>query len=416
MTHATALRRTTREGLRAAVHRNKALSKRGMLERLFTISFRGLVYSQIWEDPLIDIEALQIAPGDHIVAIASGGCNVLSYLIEDPGRITAVDLNGAHVALNRLKLCAARHFPDHATFFRFFGSAAAHENIAAYRHYLRPHLDPVSCKYWESRDFSGRRRLGMFTRNIFRYGLLGNFIGAAHWLAKLYGCDLKRLLEARSLEEQRLLFERIVAPMFDQRFVRWLVRHPASLYGLGIPPSQYKALAGADRNGMSGVLRARLERLACDFEFKDNYFAWQAFGRSYAGSGEAASLPPYLASRHFASIKACADRVDVRHGSFTEFLLTSPDASLDRYVLLDAQDWMTDADLTTLWAEITRTAKPGARVIFRTAAEPSLLPGRIPDAILARWAYDEDYCRGLTARDRSSIYGGFHLYELRAAS
>ena len=58
MTHVTALRRTTREGLRAAVHRSRALSKRGMLERLFTISFRGLVYSQIWEDPLIDIEAL----------------------------------------------------------------------------------------------------------------------------------------------------------------------------------------------------------------------------------------------------------------------------------------------------------------------------------------------------------------------
>lgn len=416
MTHVTALRRTTREGLSAAVHRSKALSKRGMLERLFTMSFRGLVYSQIWEDPLIDIEALRIVPGDHIVAIASGGCNVMSYLIEDPGHITAIDLNGAHVALNRLKLCAARHLPDYATFFRFFGSAAARENITAYRCYLQPHLDPASRKYWESRDLSGRHRLGMFTRNIFRYGLLGTFIGAAHRLAKLYGCDLGRLLEARSLEEQRLLFERVVAPVFDQPFVRWLVKQPASLYGLGIPPSQYKALAGADRNGMSGVLRSRLERLACDFEFKDNYFAWQAFGRSYAGSGEAASLPPYLASRNFASIKARADRVDVRHGSFTEFLKTSPDASLDRYVLLDAQDWMTDADLTMLWSEITRTAKPGARVIFRTAAEPSLLPGHIPDAILARWAYDEDYCRGLTARDRSSIYGGFHLYELRAVA
>jgi S-adenosylmethionine-diacylglycerol 3-amino-3-carboxypropyl transferase len=414
LTHVTALRRTTREGLRAAVHRSRALSKSGMLERLFTVSFRGLVYSQIWEDPLIDIEALRIAPGDHVVAIASGGCNVLSYLIADPGRITAVDLNGAHVALNQLKLCAARHFPDHATFFRFFGSAAARENIAAYHRYLRPHLDPVSRKYWESRDLLGRRRLGMFTRNIFRYGLLGTFIGASHRLARLYGCDLSRLLEAGSLAEQRLLFERIVAPVFDEPLVRWLVKQPASLYGLGIPPSQYGVLAGADRNGMSGVLRRRLERLACNFEFEDNYFAWQAFGRRYAGSGEEASLPPYLAARNFAAVKARAGRVDVRHLSFTDFLKTSPDASIDRYVLLDAQDWMTDADLTALWREITRTAGPGARVIFRTAAEPSLLPGRIPEAILRCWTYDADYCRALTTRDRSSIYGGFHLYELRA--
>ena len=37
---------------------------------------------------------------------------------------------------------------------------------------------------------------------------------------------------------------------------------------------------------------------------------------------------------------------------------------------------MNDADLTALWTEITRTARPGARVIFRTAADERLLPGR----------------------------------------
>ena len=41
---------------------------------------------------------------------------------------------------------------------------------------------------------------------------------------------------------------------------------------------------------------------------------------------------------------------------------------------------MTDAQLNALWTEITRTARPGARVIFRTAAEPSLLPGRVATA------------------------------------
>ena len=35
-----------------------------------------------------EMEALAIQPGDHIVAIASGGCNILSYLTGDPARIT----------------------------------------------------------------------------------------------------------------------------------------------------------------------------------------------------------------------------------------------------------------------------------------------------------------------------------------
>ena len=124
-----------------------------------------------------------------------------------------------------------------------------------------------------------------------------------------------------------------------------------------------------------------------------------------------AALPPFLHERNFEAIRARADRVDVRHESFTGFLAASPAASADCYVLLDAQDWMNDAELTALWTEIDRTARPGARVIFRTAANERLLPGRIPAAILDRWSYDANACRRFTERDRSSIYGGFHLYQ-----
>ena len=60
--------------------------------------------------------------------------------------------------------------------------------------------------------------------------------------------------------------------------------------------------------------------------------------------------------------------------------------------------------------KITRTARPGARVIFRTAAEPSLLPGRVDETVLAQWRYETELSRDLTRRDRSAIYGGFHLY------
>src|SRR3546814_19540089 len=90
-----------------AVHRHRHLSRQGLLERAFTFAFRGLVYAQIWEDPAVDMEALAITPDCHVVTIASGGCNVLSYLTADPARLTAVDLNTANIALNRLKLAAA---------------------------------------------------------------------------------------------------------------------------------------------------------------------------------------------------------------------------------------------------------------------------------------------------------------------
>lgn len=404
--------KTRHEPVRDAVHQHEKLSRAGVLERAFTFAFRGLVYAQIWEDPVIDMEALAITPDCRIVTIASGGCNVLSYLTVDPASVTAVDLNTAHVALNRLKIVAARHLPDYASFYRFFGAADAQANLRAYKLHIRPFLDETSRRYWEGRDLLGRRRIGGFTKNFYKRGLLGGFIGTAHLLARLYGIEPKELLKAETIEEQRAIFEERLAPIFDKKFVRWLIDQPASLFGLGIPPAQYDALAADDPQGIGAVLRGRLEKLACDFDVRDNYFAQQAFGRRYAAAPDA-SLPPYLQEKNYAAIVDRIDRVEMLHASFTEHLAAQPDASHDRYLLLDAQDWMTDAQLTALWTELTRTAKPCARVVFRTAAAPSLLPGRVPPAILDRWDYRAEQSLGFTARDRSSIYGGVHLYVLK---
>ncbi len=404
------IRRNT--AVRAAVHQHNHLSKSGVLERAFTFAFRGLVYAQIWEDPVVDMEALAITADSHVVTIASGGCNVLSYLTADPKAITAVDLNTAHVAYNRLKIEAARRLPDYASFYRFFGAADQKANVKAYKAFVRPHLDETTRRYWEGRGLTGRRRIGGFARNIYKRGLLGGFIGTAHLLARVYKIDLKAVLEAGSIEEQRRIFETRLAPVFDKKFVRWLIDQPASLFGLGIPPAQYEALANDDPEGIRAVLRRRLEKLACDFDVKDNYFAQQAFGRRYERI-EGASVPPYLEAANYADVVARIDRVEMLHANFIDHLAGLPDASRDRYVLLDAQDWMTDAQLTALWTEITRTAKPGARVLFRTAAAPTLLPGRVPDDVLARWDYRAAESLDYTQRDRSSIYGGVHLYVLK---
>jgi S-adenosylmethionine-diacylglycerol 3-amino-3-carboxypropyl transferase len=395
--------------LRNAVHRHRPLSRRGLQERLFTFVFSGLVYPQIWEDPVIDLEALRLADGERLVAIASGGCNVLSYLAAADARITAVDLNPAHVALNRLKLAAFAHLPGYDDVHRFFVDADSAANLDAYERWLRPRLDEATRGYWDGRDPLGRRRIGYFASNLYRHGLLGLFIGAGHALARLHGRDPSRILEADSRAEQSAVFHGEIAPLFRLPHIRWLLGRPSALFGLGIPPSQFDALKGDAH--MADVLLARLEQLACGFDLRHNYFAAQAFGRRYHGS-----LPPYLEPSHYETLRARIGRVDVRHQALTEHLAAEPSVSYDAYVLLDAQDWMTDDQLTALWTQIDRTARPGARVVFRTAGEHSILPGRVPDRILARFAYDGPACRAWTPRDRSSIYGGFHCYVNRTGA
>jgi len=411
----TAARRATISGLDKAVHRYAALSPQGLRERLFTRLFQGLVYPQIWEDPLVDMEALAIKPGDHIVAIASGSCNILSYLIADPGRITAVDLNHAHIALGHLKIAAVRHLPSHWHFENFFVKANQPSNIAFFDEFILPHLNEQSRRYWQERDLFGRRRISAFARGFYSTGLLGRFIGLSHGLGRLLGVNVSQIAKATSLEEQRAIFDQSIAPLFDHWVLRWIVKHPASLYGLGIPPAQYAALAGGHEAGLHGLLRERVEKLACGFPIKDNYFARQAFGRQYDAALNGA-LPPYLEARNFRAVQDRINRLEIKHASLTDILAAVAPQSVDCIVLLDAQDWMDTQQLTDLWRQINRSAAPGARVIFRTAADERLLPGRVPDAILSQWHYNAEKSAELHARDRSSIYGAFHLYERRGAA
>ncbi|MEE4537350.1 MAG: DUF3419 family protein [Erythrobacter sp.] len=392
-----------------AVVRKDAKTKDKFLDKAFALAFNGLVYAQIWEDPVVDMEGLAIEPDSRVMCIASGSCNALSYLTANPASVTAVDLNRAHVALGQLKITAIRHLPNYERFHRFFAHADHKENKAVYKEMIAPHLDTESRRYWEKRDITGRRRISYFTKGLYRQGLLGNFIGLAHLFAKLYKVDLNKLLKAETMEEQRAVFERELAPIFDKKFIRWLTDQPASLFGLGIPPAQFDELAGDER--MAEVLRRRLEKLACDFEVKDNYFAWQAFGRGYSRS-EDAPLPPYLQRANWDVMRERIDRADVVRANMVHWIGDREEASMDRFVLLDAQDWMNNAQLDELWGRITRASRPGARVLFRTAAEPTMLPGRLDDAILGRWRYKEALSTDLTARDRSSIYGGVHVYEL----
>ncbi len=394
--------------LAGALFRHRGFSLDALQERLFAFAFSGLVYAQIWEDPEIDMEAMELAPGHRVVTIASGGCNALSYLSRSPARVEAVDLNASHVALGRLKAAAIRHLPSQGDVVRFLGTPTEPVNAKAYDRFLRDRLDPATRRHWDGRDWRGRRRIDGFDRNIHRSGLLGLWIGLAHLAARLHGVDPSRILEARTIGEQRRFFDETLKPLFAKPAIRWLTQQRSSLFGLGIPPAQYERLLADGSGTMAHVLAARLEKLACHFPLADNYFAWQAFGRRYAETGR---LPPFLEAANHQAVRNATPRLSFTQIDMTSFLARKQAACVDRFVVLDAQDWMSDAQLNALWHEIERTAAPRARVIFRTGGVRSVVEGRVAPAVLDHWHYHAARSAELCARDRSAIYGGFHLYE-----
>ena len=88
--------------IRTAVYQNKAVSRaRHLRAAVRAGSFPGWSTRRSGRIPDVDMEAMELAEGHRVVTIASGGCNMLAYLTRSPASIDAVDLNQAHIALNR---------------------------------------------------------------------------------------------------------------------------------------------------------------------------------------------------------------------------------------------------------------------------------------------------------------------------
>jgi S-adenosylmethionine-diacylglycerol 3-amino-3-carboxypropyl transferase len=406
----------TIEMLAAAVHQHGAVSPQGLLERLFTLWFNGFVYNQIWEDPNVDLEALQLASDSSVLTISSGGCNVLNYLVLEPAAITAVDLNPYHIYLTRLKLVALERLPDYDSFFRFFASADDETNLNNYGTYIRAHLDDASREFWEGKTYFAKlffrgRRIDYFSKNLYNYARNGSFLRFFHWFARAIGRDPARILSASSMAEQETIYNETIGPFFDNLLIRGISRLPLTLFGLGIPPQQYKSLSEEFPTGMIEVYRQRIKRLACGFPIDNNYFAWQAFSRRYDCVSRCA-LPEYLKEENYRILKESVGNVRTRICSVVDHLKSEPEGSFDRFVFLDAQDWMKPNQIEDLWKAIARAGRPGSRIIFRTGASGSPVEGSLSGRLRDRFRYERDLSLRLHKKDRAAIYGGFHVYAL----
>jgi S-adenosylmethionine-diacylglycerol 3-amino-3-carboxypropyl transferase len=398
--------------IRDAVEFNSPYSIDGILERIFSLWFNHFVYNQIWEDPKVDVAALEIDSKSRILTIASGGCNVLNYLNMRPRHIYAVDVNRNQLQFARLKLTALRYLPDYESFLNFYGYADKQLNIENYYNFLRSHLDREARQFWEYRSRLKKPKILYFHRNVYRYGLMGYFIRVLHWFACNLGPDPAQLLSISCPKEREEFFESKYAPIFRHWSIKFLGRFPFFLYCLGIPPQQFREVKKDCNGSLSELYFERIKRLICTFPIENNYFAWQALDCRY-NCEDQESLPDYLQQANYDKIKAHADNVSYHLQSTTNFLKTKPANSINRYVFLDSMDWMNNDAIAELWAEVARTGQPASRIIFRTGSRVSPVEKALPESLMNRFQYEEERSKELHEQDRSALYGGFHLYIFR---
>jgi S-adenosylmethionine-diacylglycerol 3-amino-3-carboxypropyl transferase len=393
-----------------AVRSSKDDEEATVWDRLYAFWFRRLVYTQIWEDPVADLAALRLSVGSTIVTLSSGGCNALSYLMAQPAQVYAVDLNEAHLALIKLKLAGLRAFSDYSDFWQFFGAADKPANSDLYRARLRPWLDAQARAYWDKRNIIGRPRHAYFADGFYRHGMLGRFIGLAHFAAKRCGIDPAILLNGKTDAPARIAALKRLDRVFHSPLVRLITATPALLFGLGIPPRQRALLGGGAP--LNDVLHKRLLRLIDGHPNDTNYFAWQALHRGYAGPGDRC-LPPYLQRRQYERMRNGAGLIIPHHAGLRQFLEGLPAREVDAVILLDSQDWMATDEIRALWNAIDRAGSDNVHVIFRTAGEGSPIESDELASLRRIWRRDDERSAVGFELDRSGIYGGFHCYGRR---
>ena len=380
----------------------------------------NLVYNNCWEDPRLDREALRLGPDDRVLVITSAGCNALDYALDGPRHVHAVDLNPKQNALLELKRAGIRTL-DYETFFAMFGKGRVRGFQDVYEGALRPELPEATRKYWDSHQhfFSDRRGKPSF---YFR-GTSGFFARAVNrYLDSVASVrdSLEAILAARSIEEQREIYERNLRETVWSRWLRWIIRRDATLSLLGVPRPQRVQVERDYVGGIGQFIEDCVEAVFARLPLADNYF-WRVY---LTGEYTPECCPEYLKPDNFERLKAgLVDRVSTHTDSVTGFLRKDQPV-ITRFVLLDHMDWLStfrQADLSEEWQAIVDSAAPGARILWRSGG----LRSDFVDRVLVRFGqrparvgeilhYDRPQAAQLHELDRVHTYGSFWIANLAA--
>ncbi len=322
--------------------------------------FSDIIYAQCWEDPESDRAAFQIQKDDVIFSITSGGCNVLSFLADDPRKIIALDLNPAQSFLLDLKMAAFREL-EYEQLLAFVGVWNASNRQETYQQ-LRPHLAPASRAFWDAHIekirvgiiHSGRyeKYMGLL-RKLLRV-LIGKSVIAQIFTitdnqerANLY--DRRWNNKRWKMFTRLLLSRRMMSLFFDKSFFTYLDRS----FSFG--------------DHFAGKTARAIKLLPV----QKNYFLAYILLGKYPGES---ALPLYLRKENYPLIRSRLDRIHLVTGNCQDFFQSLADNQISKFNFSNIFEWMSETDCESLLRQTIRVARSGAILTYRNLLVPRRHP------------------------------------------
>lgn len=352
-----------------------------------------LVFTHNWEDPEADHAALKIKNGDAILAITSGGCNVLGFLLSDPELIYSIDINPAQSWLLELKIAAikALNFDE----FLSFAGLKEHDNRTALYEKIKPYLSKEATEFW-----NGQHKI--IEKGFFMNGKYERFIRlAGKFLNLLQGRKRVRgLFKEKTAKDQESYFDNV----WDTKRFHYLFKilfNKRMLAKRGLVADYFHFDDGSSSFAESFYNRSK--KAFRDIPVKGNYFLSLYLLGKYNDSNE---VPAYLKEENFELIRSRVDRIKIITSDAQGWLDSMPPESINCFALSNICELMSEKDTHRLFSAVLQTARKNAKIIFRNL----MIPREVPEDLRSMIIKEEGLSKEIQFNDRSFVYGKVAAY------
>lgn len=364
-------------------------------EKLFS---RAFVYNILWEDTEVDERFLQVQEDSTVLSISGAGCGVANQLSRRPRRVDAVDINPHHLALTALKVSAAQRVESYEEFYSLFGWGT-HPNAKGRLPEILEGVPKWVQDYWK-----GHHR--MFRRSAVQAGLTAQMLRSFRHMSGLDATWLRERI-GESVAARQEALEETLRPVFQKPLVKAFLKSPLHLISIGVNYSQRDRILETEGTDLVDYLLLFLKRIAAT-DLERNWYAWYAVAGHYNHDCEEA-VPPYLRRDHHEQSLGAPTDVRFHKTNIFDVLASAPANNWSHYTLCDATDWMSEKQQARLFDEILRTSKDGARVLYRSVEDDSLIARH---GLMRHFQLDEEASRIATEQDRTRQYRRVNFYNV----
>ncbi|PVI06173.1 hypothetical protein DM02DRAFT_553413 [Periconia macrospinosa] len=361
------------------IHYDEALPKHTRFNNSY-------IYAFTWEDDRADARLLKVTPDDVVLAIGSAGDNILSFCLENPRRVHAVDLNPSQNHLLELKVASFTAL-GYADVWKLFGEGKHASFRTLLIEKLSPHMSSAAFQFWLENGpsvFSDPKSKGLYYS-----GGSGNALRLIGWLFCILGLapELEALCAAQTLAEQRDIWNRSLKSVLHNRLLTWaILSNEKWLWkALGVPPAQRDMIESDFRKSTSEFDTATAERKSSGnaiYEYVLNTFepvvnttllstSNHYYLLTLLGHYTPSSHPTYLSPKsHVRLSKPNAfSGLRIHTDEISEVIARMRPATLTIVVVMDSMDWFPPAGNQALKQirALNRALKVKGRVMLRSA-------------------------------------------------